>query len=512
MAEQTPQDIARNAVKLLTTRKLPPTPENFQAAYHEVAGTRALKPFPLENLRQLAGALPDSTPGQHRLKSQVNKAVRMHSWEGIESALVAYIGQNAFPSLPGNGTASPPVIVEEAHKFPPELLEQMARIVDHALPAVGNDDARLLEQAQELVNYLRLASQHVPTLRKMMADFAFRLSFVAEEQGEVRSLLLDLLRTVFEHLELVSPDNPWLQGQMQALVQAAQPPLSVRRLEDLQRQLRSVMHKQAEAKERTLAAQETMKQTLSTFIERLGQMTDNSGTYQERFEQCAKALEKANNVADLAPILQDAIQTTRSMALDSQRVGDELRTLRDRSTQADAEILRLQQELDQLSKAASHDMLTGVLNRKGLEEVVASEISRADRTGSPVCLAVLDIDDFKKINDQHGHATGDEALKHLTQVAKDSLRPHDSIARYGGEEFVIVLPYTALDEGVTVVTRLQRQLTTTYFLKDEQQLLITFSAGVAQMRQGEDSAQTLARADQAMYVAKRSGKNRVIGA
>ena len=510
MAEISPQEIARNAVKLLTTRRLPPTPENFQAAYHEVAGTRVLKPFPLDNLRQIAQVLPETTPAQHRLKAQFAKAVRMHSWEGVEKALLAYLGQNAFAANP-SPTAPVAVAAEEQHSFPAELLEQMARIVEHALPAVGNDDARLTEQANELVIYLRLPSQHAPTLRKMMSDFAFRLSFSADEQGSIRTLLLELLHTVFEHLSVISPDNPWLQAQMQALMTAAEPPLSVRRLEDLQRQLRSVMHKQAEAKERTLQAQAEMKQTLSTFIERLGQITDNSGQYQQKFEKCADALERATSLAEMAPVLQEAIQTTRSMAIDSQRVGDELRDLRDRSSQAEAEIERLQQELDRLSSAASHDMLTGVLNRKGLEDVVANEVSRSDRTGSPVCLAVLDIDDFKKINDTHGHATGDEALKHLVRVAQSSLRPHDAIARYGGEEFVIVLPHTDLEEGINVITRLQRQLTTAYFLKDEQRLLITFSAGVAQMRADEDSAQTLSRADQAMYTAKRSGKNRVIG-
>ncbi|HEX5806664.1 MAG TPA: diguanylate cyclase [Macromonas sp.] len=508
MAEITPQEIARNAVKLLTTRRLPPTPENFQAAYHEVAGTRALRPFPLENLRQIALALPEANPGQQRLKTQFGKAVRLHNWEGIEKALVAYVGQSALPGIPAPAS---PVVVEEQHAFPPELLEQMARIVDHALPAVGNDDTRLVEQAQELVNYLRLGSQHTPTLRGMMSDFAFRLSFIAEEQGSIRSLLLELLHTVFEHLSVISPDNPWLQTQMQALITASEPPLTARRLEDLQRQLRNVMHKQAEAKERTLDAQAAMKQTLSTFIERLGEITDNSGQYQQRVERCAEALEQATSLDDMTPILQEAIQATRSMAIDSQRVGDELRSLRDRSTQAEAEIQRLQTELDRLSTAASQDMLTGVLNRKGLEQVVANELSRSERTGSPMCLAVLDIDDFKKINDEYGHGVGDEALKHLAEVAQASLRSHDSIARYGGEEFVIVLPHTELEEGVNVITRLQRQLTTAYFMADDRQLLITFSAGVAQLRNDEDSAQTLTRADQAMYQAKRSGKNRVIG-
>jgi len=157
MAAMTPQEIAREAVKLLTARKLPPTPDNFQTVYHEVAGTRPLRPFPLEQLRQIGKQLPDRTPAQLRFKTQFNKAVSLHSWDDLEKALLTQL-RSAPPADP----ATPSVEVTEEKAFPPELLEQMARIVGHALPAVGNDDARIVEQAEELVHYLRLDSQHPP--------------------------------------------------------------------------------------------------------------------------------------------------------------------------------------------------------------------------------------------------------------------------------------------------------------------------------------------------------------
>lgn len=508
MAGHTPQEIARDAVKLLASRRLPPTPENFQSAYHEVAGTKPLRPFPLENLRQLTNALPERTPGQVRLKTQVDRAVRMHSWDDLQKALVNHLSHSS-DSAPN---VSAPLAVVEETSLPADLREQMARIVDNALPSVGNDDPRIVEQAQELVRYLRLTSQHQPTLRKMMADFAFRLSFVSEEQGTIRASLLGLLRMVFENIGDLSPENPWLQNQMNALIQAAEPPLSARRLEDLHRQLRDVIHKQAEAKERGLQAQALMKQALSTFIERLGEVTASSGHYQEQLEQCATQLQTATSLDEMAPALHDAIQATRAMVVESQRVGDELQLLRERTTQAEAEVLRLQAELDRMSAVACHDMLTGVLNRKGLEEVVERELSRARRLGSHVCLALLDIDDFKKINDEHGHVVGDAALKHLADVARSALRPADSVARYGGEEFVIVLPDTEVSEAEEVVSRLQRALTTQLFLQDTKGLLITFSAGVTQLSPDEGSGPALRRADQAMYLAKRSGKNRVFKA
>lgn len=507
MAPQTPQEIAREAVKLLAARRLPPTPDNFQTVYHEVAGTRALRLFPLDALRKVGQALPDKTPLQIRFRAQFNKAVTQHSWDDLERVLVQLLQKQTNGDVV-LGAHSP----EPSDALSDELAELTARIIEHALPAVGNDDSKVGRQADDLVQQLRRDPQPSPALRKMMADFAFRLSFVSEEQQQVRQTLLELLHTVFEQIQLISPDTPWLQQQMAALVKATQPPLSARRLEDVQRRLKDVVFKQAEAREQALHAQQVMKETLSVFLERLAQTTASNEQFQAQMESCATRMEQAKDLADITPVLQEAIQSARSMADDSRRTGHELQALRERAGEAEAEVQHLRQELDRMSAVASHDLLTGVLNRKGLMEVVEREIARGERMGVDVCLAVLDIDDFKRLNDTYGHLTGDAALKHLADVARKALRPQDAVARFGGEEFVVVLPDTSTDEAVEVITRLQRELTTQLFLEGDKRLLITFSAGVTQILPDETSADALRRADQAMYSAKRSGKNRVLSA
>ncbi|WP_334154638.1 GGDEF domain-containing protein [Tepidimonas sp.] len=390
------------------------------------------------------------------------------------------------------------------------MAEQTARLIDVGLPLVAADDARLREMGEELVRYLRLEQQHAPTLRRMLADYAYRLSFGVEEQLGVRQALLGLLRQVFDHIDAISPDNHWLRQQMQALVQAAEPPLSQRRLEDLQSQLKDVIVKQAEAREQTVHAQALMRETLATFLERLAQTATSTGQYQAKFEACAQALERADSLTDMAPVVQDAIQTARAFAVDTQRVADELTELRDRADRAEAEVQRLRAELDQMAELVTHDLLTGVLNRKGLASAIDRETRRAERTGTRVCIALLDVDDFKRLNDTLGHLAGDAALKHLADVARRSLRPQDTIGRYGGEEFIIVLPDTTPEEAAGVVQRLQRDLSAHLFLQGEQKVLITFSAGVTELRHDESVEAAIARADAAMYRAKRAGKNRVM--
>jgi diguanylate cyclase len=123
-------------------------------------------------------------------------------------------------------------------------------------------------------------------------------------------------------------------------------------------------------------------------------------------------------------------------------------------------------------------------------------------------LALLDIDNFKKLNDSLGHAAGDEALKNLAARAQAIVRPGDLVARYGGEEFVLVLPATPLDEAAQVLGRLQRSLSASLFMHEGKDVFVTFSAGATLYRPGESLEQALDRADEALYEAKRSGKNR----
>lgn len=251
---------------------------------------------------------------------------------------------------------------------------------------------------------------------------------------------------------------------------------------------------------------------LATFVARLAQMSDASSAYQGKMEESMRQLEQAKHIEDIAPVLKELIQATRLMSQESASVRDELRAMREKAEATEAELVKLHRELDRVSIQARHDTLTGALNRQGLEEALNREVSTVQRKDTPLSVALLDIDNFKKLNDSKGHATGDAALTHLATVARECLRPQDTLARYGGEEFVILLPDTTLDQGIEVMTRLQRELTKRFFLAGNERILITFSAGVAQLAPGESGAEAIKRADQAMYLAKRAGKNRVIGA
>jgi diguanylate cyclase len=509
MSEKKPFEIARETLKQLTGRKLAPTPANYQAIYNEIAGLPNVQPFPDEPLRRIAQALPVRNPGQEKQKGLLEFAISQRNWAGVQNALVAYAGF----AVPTPEAAKPPATpVAAAPALTPEFFEQIARLLEYTQPALGQDDARLQEQLRLLLQALRDPTAEAHKVKAMLADFSHRLSFAAEDQAEIRLTLLKLLQLIIENIGELTLDENWLKGQIDALREAAQPPLTLRRLDDVERRLKDVLFKQKDAKGRALQAQEELRQMLATFVARLAQMSDASSAYQGKMEESMRQLEQAKRIEDIAPVLKDLIQATRLMSQESASVRDELRAMRAKAEATEAELARLHRELDRVSLQARHDTLTGALNRQGLEEALNREVSTVQRKDTPLSVALLDIDNFKKLNDTKGHATGDAALTHLANVARECLRPQDTLARYGGEEFVILLPDTTLDQGIEVMTRLQRELTKRFFLAGNERILITFSAGVAQLAEGESGADAIKRADQAMYLAKRAGKNRVIGA
>lgn len=177
---------------------------------------------------------------------------------------------------------------------------------------------------------------------------------------------------------------------------------------------------------------------------------------------------------------------------------------------AEARIAELEAALREARDIASHDPLTGVLNRRGLQEAFSREKARARRGEQPLALALIDLDDFKCINDTHGHALGDAALVHLTRVIGQTLRPTDVCSRLGGEEFVLIMPGSDLAAARKALARLQEALAAQAVPGTV--IRLSFSAGVAAVADGEALEESLERADRGVYQAKLAGKRRVISA
>jgi diguanylate cyclase len=289
-------------------------------------------------------------------------------------------------------------------------------------------------------------------------------------------------------------------------------PISHSALMDATRSLKEVIYKQSLLKHSLTEAKATVKNMMMTFIDRLSAVAASTGVYHEKMDQYVHKIGQAKGIGELNRILQDVMHDTKAAQTEALRSRDEMLAARQEVQDAETRIHELEGKLAELSELVREDQLTGSLNRRGLDEVFEREVARSERRKSPLCIAMLDLDDFKKLNDTHGHTAGDHALIHLVKVVKDTLRVMDVIARFGGEEFMIVLPETPLEDAVQTVTRVQRELTKQIFMYNNQRLLITFSAGVALHHPGEVQESIIKRADEALYKAKKAGKNRVVAA
>ena len=171
---------------------------------------------------------------------------------------------------------------------------------------------------------------------------------------------------------------------------------------------------------------------------------------------------------------------------------------------------RLRQALATINELAIRDELTGIHNRRFLLDLVEKEKERADRNGSEFCLCLFDIDFFKRINDTYGHAAGDTVLRAFARTVQDQLRALDAFGRYGGEEFLLMLPETPAASAIALAERVRGAVEGLRCTDGERTITLTASAGVAEYRLGEKVAQTIVRADQALYLAKSGGRNRVL--
>ena len=171
---------------------------------------------------------------------------------------------------------------------------------------------------------------------------------------------------------------------------------------------------------------------------------------------------------------------------------------------------KVQEALAQVKELATRDDLTRSYNRRHMTELLQLEQRQHQRSGAPMCLALMDIDSFKSVNDRHGHQAGDEVLKRFARVAQESLRTTDLLARWGGEEFLVAFVDTDADAALLALQRLQNRLQATPFDDIAPDLRMSFSGGVTRLKQDDALDVAIERADQAMYRAKTQGRCRCV--
>jgi diguanylate cyclase len=532
-----PNDIAREAIKRLATRKQPPTPENFRRAYLEVQGAASVQSNWPESIRTLLAQWESYQAGltQAKKRDMLDRvlinfgndpdqlAVKLtglaRSWGESGSASAAVEGAGMETPAPDVAAAAQAVPASTALPSSPivgsggdssTVGRLIVRYLEEFSSGCRSQWPDLATQGDSLVRKISnsghlLEEKDVETMVGLWREIVIR----ADDEHELLFSLRRLLTLLFKNISELVSEDAWLSGQMVTMQAALSDHLNPHALFQAEEGLKELVQKQKQIKGSMNEAKEKLKRLVSSFINRIGEMSESTGQYNARIKDYSVRISKAEDIAELSDVMDGLSSDMAQMENQMVSTHQELLTARTHAEEAEMRIHTLEKELEEVSSLVREDQLTGALNRRGMEEAFAKELARADRMTAPFSVALLDIDHFKRLNDALGHQAGDQALVHLTSVVRQLLRPTDSFARYGGEEFLVLLPNSDLADAERIMLRVQRELTKQFFLHDNQRVLITFSAGVAQLQSGEAQADLLKRADTAMYKAKAAGRNRV---
>lgn len=418
----------------------------------------------------------------------------------------------AVPATPPVPSPAPPLAAAAGAQAANTLRDMLRLSYRQTVPALLVEHPPMQETALALANELDGHSelQALEALGERLRAFTHEVELAATDDTEVRAGLLELLRLLLRNIDELVVDDQWLSGQIAMLRELVDTKPDPRKLDDAGRRLKELIFKQGQLKHTLAESQRHLRDMLAGFVDQLARFSETTGAYHDRIGTCAQRIAQANDISEIAPLLDEVMTETRSIQEEARRSRDELQAARQQAGEAEQRIAALQSELEETSRLMRHDQLTGALNRRGLEEMFQTEAARAQRRGSRLAVALLDIDHFKKLNDRLGHTVGDNALVHLARIVRQHLRPQDVLARFGGEEFVILLPETTEADAQQALVRLQRELTREFFMADQQKVVITFSAGITPLAPGEAMESVLKRADAAMYQAKQAGRNRVV--
>ena len=257
---------------------------------------------------------------------------------------------------------------------------------------------------------------------------------------------------------------------------------------------------QARAVESGRHAIQDLLLSLSEFVSGL---MESNVSYNSKMKDHKVSIDKATTLAGLEQIRRLLVHEIEEMQSTSENYRLELE-------HANATIRDQQEILERFRIDAKMDFLTQIANRRAFETRLKEEFERARRYKGVFALIMIDIDHFKKVNDDYGHMAGDQILRLIAQVLEDQTRLNDFVSRYGGEEFAVLLPESTADQGRCVAEKILRAVENTSLLHENSKLKVTVSAGVGEVDTENDTPETLLqRVDVALYQAKKNGRNRV---
>ncbi len=515
-------------------------------ALNSLLGNIQLEPAKQKKITKLRKQLEKSDSLNHALPviKQLVSLTTGAEFVPAERKSEAPAANGFFSRLLGGGGDKPPADRQSQTPAPTQTQ------TDSPAKIIGGAPAYVLERLLEQIHAGEQWSGRFTELRQravtcrdetealgMVAEVAAVLSeltSMAESVGpEARTVVETLpsageaLIALLEKVEIPAHLQERLGGIKNNLAKAhtlQQTLLSVQSIADLLGEIRSEVQEEKKELERFLEGVTSRIQTLSEHVLNLSENRGESASSRREFQQSFQShmddirssMQEEEDIDQLKHAIENGldaieqrmteyIRREEALTKDAQ---ERIEDLSGRLEDMKHEAFMLQQKMLEQREQALHDPLTGAFNRLAYEEKMEEEYQRWKRYQHPLSLLIVDIDHFKRINDTFGHLAGDKALKALALRLLQRVREVDIVARYGGEEFVVIMPDTDLDKAYKVAEKLRSVVASAGFHYRKQPVNITISCGLASFREGDDPHTAFKRADEALYAAKQSGRNR----
>ena len=520
--------LAKAALRRLALDKLDPTPENYARAWRQEAGE---VPAPVADGPAIAALIERVVRGIDRGSKGWTAARKKDSLQRVldgsrsDARRLQQRLSQLVASWDGDAAPAPETLDDEQQTtFEPmptsaAPLEALAPLPwGRAVGVLGVSLQAALPLQDEAPHEITLALaalieriEHegaTPALIDELEALCRRAVPVLQHRHHLLDQLGGLCVELTASLTDLAENDSWARGQCEAMQLKIDEGLSARGIRAVGELLRDTRARQGQLRAERERARDALKGLINRMLSELDELGSRTGNFHDSVGRYADVIEKADSLESLAGAVREMVEESRSVQALVQQTQARLQEEHGKAQGLTRRVSELESEMQRLSTEVSTDQLTQIANRRGLAQDFEIERARQERSGAPLSLGLLDIDNFKRLNDELGHGAGDEALKSLAALVSTTLRPTDRVARYGGEEFVVLLPDTPVAEAQQILTRLQRSLTGGLFMHERKQVFVTFSAGVTAYRPGERIEEALERADQSLYEAKRTGKNR----
>ncbi|VAX14837.1 diguanylate cyclase (GGDEF domain) [hydrothermal vent metagenome] len=332
---------------------------------------------------------------------------------------------------------------------------------------------------------------------------------LVDSSREILTPYISLLESFSKGTMLLSDDNDPFFSSLVALRRSAFSELKDDKADSLSLSLYNFYIRKSNEAATIENERGELKKIISSLTGYIQSVAVSSASFGGKLDQYSQKIMAASDLQEIKDIQHHILTETLEIQKINSAVRDQLAESEIKLNQANEKILRLEQNLEMARQEKSTDQLTQVFNRRFFDETMEKTIANFERYGEESALIMMDIDHFKKFNDTYGHIAGDQVIRTVADITRESVRVGDIVARYGGEEFVVILNHANLKDAAKVAETIRKNVKAHEFGVGGKTVHATVSLGVAEFTKGDTSKQVVERSDKRLYMAKKGGRDRV---